>query len=173
MISPLALALVAAVVVVAFLLWGIAEALRRQRRDSAITQLLALFGPAIAAAHADPKQLLAWYPLSNTARKLFPERFAELDAAVGGTFPFNKDQLQDAHARCSSDWLAWERAHDAEYSLKTAQVQDEMVRAGGTTTPLFRTRLAKLEQEKLERYQQRYEEYVKTAKALAAYADAS
>ena len=35
----------------------------------------------------------------------------------------------------------------------------------------LRTRLAAVEQQKLERYQQRYEEYIKTAKAIAAYAD--
>ena len=32
---------------------------------------------------------------------------------------------------------------------------------------------AAVEQQKLERYQQRYEEYIKTAKALAAFADPS
>ena len=70
-----------------------------------------------------------------------------------------------------SDWLAWERAHDAEYSLKAAEVQDEIDRAQGQASPLLRTRLAAVEQQKLERYQQRYEEYIKTAKALAAFAE--
>jgi hypothetical protein len=78
--------------------------------------------------------------------------------------------LKSAHARCSSDWLTWERAHDAEYSLKAAQVEDEISRAGAAT-PLLRTRLAAVEQQKLERYQQRYEEYIKTAKAFAAFVD--
>ncbi len=107
--------------------------------------------------------MLAWYPLAQTSRKLFPEAFKQLDRAAGGAFPFTKDQLQAAHARCSSDWLAWERAHDAEFALKTAQVQDEIDRAG-QASPLLRTRLAAIEQQKLERYQQRYEEYIKTAK---------
>jgi hypothetical protein len=35
----------------------------------------------------------------------------------------------------------------------------------------LRTRLAAIEQQKLESYQQRYEEYIKTAKALAAFTD--
>ena len=35
----------------------------------------------------------------------------------------------------------------------------------------LRTRLAAIEQEKLGRYQQRYEEYIKTAKAIAAYGE--
>ena len=53
--------------------------------------------------------------------------------------------------------------------MKIAQVQDEIDRAG-QASPLLRTRLAAVEQQKLERYQQRYEEYIKTAKAIAAYA---
>ncbi len=79
--------------------------------------------------------------------------------------------MKAAHARWTADWLAWERAHDAEYSLKTAQVQDEIDRVQGQASPLLRTRLAAVEQQKLERYQQRYEEYIKTAKALAAFAE--
>jgi hypothetical protein len=152
----------------AFALWRLAAAVKRQRRDAAIQQALGLFGPAAAAVLQDSRQLLAWYPLARTSRKLFPEAFAELDAAFGGTFPFKKDQVEAAHARCTSDWLAWERAHDAEFSLKSAQVEDEIARAGGPPSTLLRTRLAALEQEKLEAYQRRYEEYIKTAKALAA-----
>jgi len=133
-----------------------------------VQHLLALFGPATVTVLQDSRQLLAWYPLARSARKLFPEAFAELDAAFGGSFPFTKDQLQGAHARCTSDWLAWERAHDAEFSLKAAQVEDDIARAGGPPSALARTRLAALEQQKLEVYQRRYEEYIKTAKALAA-----
>jgi hypothetical protein len=79
--------------------------------------------------------------------------------------------MKAAHSRWTAEWLAWERAHDAECSLKAAQVQDEIDREQGQASPLQRTRLAALEQQKLERYQQRYEEYIKTAKALAAFAD--
>jgi hypothetical protein len=142
--------------------------MERRHRAATVQQLLALFGPATAAVLQDSRQLLAWYPLARSARKLFPEAFAELDGAFGGSFPFTKDQLQAAHARCTSDWLAWERAHDAEFSLKAAQVEDDIARAGGPPSALFRTRLAALEQQKLELYQRRYEEYIKTAKALAA-----
>jgi hypothetical protein len=157
-----------ATVVVAVSLWRLAAAVERRRRDVAIHQALALFGPAGTAVLQDSRQLLAWYPLARGNRTLFPEAFAELDAAFGGTFPFKKDQLEAAHARCTSDWLAWERAHDAEFSLKSAQVDDEIARAGGPPSALLRTRLAALEQQKLELYQRRYEEYIKTAKALAA-----
>ncbi len=115
--------------------------------------------------------MLVWYPLAQASRKLFPEAFKALDEAAGGGFPFTKDQLKAAHARCSSDWLVWERAHDAEYALKAAEVQHEIDRAQGQASTLLRTRLAAVEQQKLERYQQRYEEYIKTAKALAAFAE--
>jgi hypothetical protein len=164
------LVLTAAILAVAYAVWRLRGILELQRRDAAVQELLAIFGPATAAVQHDPVQLLVWYPLAQNSRKLFPDAFAELDKAFGGTFPFAKEQLKAAHARCSSDWLVWERAHDAEYSLKAAQVEDEISRAGAAT-PLLRTRLAAVEQQKLERYQQRYEEYIKTAKAFAAFVD--
>ncbi len=156
---------------VAYVLWRIGDELRRQRREATLRHLLTTFAPAAAAAQQDPKHLLVWYPLAQTSRKLFPDAFKDLDAAAGGAFPFTKEQMKAAHSRWTADWLAWERAHDAEYSLKTAQVQDEIDRVPGQASPLLRTRLAAIEQQKLERYQQRYEEYIKTAKALAAFAE--
>jgi hypothetical protein len=155
----------------AYVLWRIGDEIQRQRREATLQHLLATFAPAAAAAQQDPKQLLVWHPLAQTSRKLFPDAFAALDAAAGGAFPFSKEKLKAAHSRCSAEWLAWERAHDAEYAVKTAQVQDEIDRTQGPASPLLRTRLAALEQQKLERYQQRYEEYIKTAKALAAFAE--
>jgi hypothetical protein len=157
--------------VLALVLWRLGEHINRRRHEAAIQQLLATFAPAAAAVQRDPKQLLVWYPLAQSSRKLFPDAFKALDAAAGGTFPFTKDQVKAAHARCSAEWLAWERAHDAEYALKAAEVQDEIDRVQGQASPLLRTRLAAIEQQKLERYQQRYEEYIKTAKALAALAE--
>lgn len=154
-----------------YAVWRIGDELQRRRRDATVQHLLAMFASAAGAAQHDPKQLLVWYPLSQTSRKLFPEAFRTLDAATGGSFPFTKEQLNAAHARCTSDWLAWERAHDAEYAVKAAEVQDQIDRAQTPASPLLRTRLAAIEQQKLERYQQRYEEYIKTAKALAALAE--
>ena len=151
-----------------YAVWRLGNELQQRRREAILQHMLATFAPAVAAAQHDPKQLIVWYSLAQTSRKVFPDAFRELDAAAGGAFPFTKDQLKAAHARCTSDWLAWERAHDAEYAVKTAQVQDDIDRAQGPASPLLRTRLAALEQQKLERYQQRYEEYIKTAKALAA-----
>ena len=155
----------------AYALWRIGDELQRQRREATLHHLLATFAPAVAAAQQDHRQLLVWQPLAQTSRKVFPEAFKELDAAAGGVFPFTKEHFKAAHARCTADWLAWERAHDAEYAVKAAQVQDEIDRTPGQASPLLRTRLAAIEQQKLERYQQRYEEYIKTAKALAAIAE--
>ena len=152
----------------AYVLWRVGDELRRTRHQAALQQLIATFAPAAAAGQQDPRQIVVWHPIAQASRKLFPEAFKELDAAAGGAFPFTKEQLKAAHARCTADWLAWERAHDAEYSVKSAQVQDEIDRVQGQASPLLRTRLAAVEQQKLERYQQRYEEYIKTAKALAA-----
>lgn len=166
-----ALIATAAALVGAVALRRLAATVERQRHELQVQNLLMMFGPAIAAVHAEPTRLLAWYPLAQKSRTLFPDAFVELDKAFGGRFPFSKDQVQAAHARCSSDWLAWERSHDAEFALKAAQVEDEIARAGGPPSPLLRTRLAALEQQKLERYQQRYEEYIKTAKALASFVE--
>jgi hypothetical protein len=152
-------------------LWRIADELRRARHQATLQQLVATFAPAAAAGQQDPRQIVIWYPLAQASRKLFPDAFRDLDAAAGGAFPFTKEHLKAAHARWTAEWLAWERAHDAEYSVKSAQVQDEIDRAQGPASPLLRNRLAAVEQQKLERYQQRYEEYIKTAKALAAYTE--
>jgi hypothetical protein len=157
--------------VLAYVLWRIGDELQRRRREATLQHLLAMFAPAAAASQQDPKQLLVWHPLAQSSRKLFPEAFKELDAAAGGAFPFTKEQMKAAHSRWTAEWLSWERAHDAEYALKTAQVQDDIDRVQGQASPLLRTRLAAVEQQKLERYQQRYEEYIKTAKALAAFSE--
>ena len=91
-----------------------------------------------------------------------------LDQASGGTFPFSREHLQDAHARWTADWLTWERAHDGEYALRTAALQDELARGAEATTTMGRARTAALEREKLERYHERYQQYIRTAKALQA-----
>lgn len=140
----------------------------RRERDATILALLQTFGPAQAAALQDPKQLLTWYPLAEASRKLFPQAFSALDGATGGRFPFTKEAIERAHARVSSDWLAWEMAHDEEYRLKAATVEQELRRAEGDAAALARARLDRVQHEKIERYQQRYEDYVRTSKALQA-----
>ena len=171
MLNVLLLVVAVSAATVALALLRLVATMDRRRRDATLQRLLELFAPAAAGVQQDPRQLLVWFPIARTSRKLFPDAFAELDKAAGGAFPFTKEQLQAAHARCSSDWLAWERAHDAEYALKVEEVQIDIDRSGGQASPLLRTRLAAVEQQKLERYQQRYEEYIKTAKALAAFVE--
>ena len=156
---------------ITFALWRIGVELQRRRKQATVQHLLAMFAPGLTAAHNDPRQMLVWHILAQTSRKLFPDEFKEIDAAHNGAFPFTKDQVKAAHARWTADWLAWERAHDAEYSVKAAEVQDEIDRVPGHASPLLRTRLAAVEQQKLERYQQRYQEYIQTAKALAAFSE--
>jgi hypothetical protein len=68
----------------------------------------------------------------------------------------------------SSDWLAWEKAHDEEYRIRAAAAEQELARETGDAAALARARLDRIQHEKIERYQQRYEEYVRTSKALQA-----
>jgi hypothetical protein len=128
--------------------------------------VLATFGPAQAAVQQDARQLLVWQPLAESTRKLFPEAFTAVDAATGQRFPFPKAVIERAHSKWTADWLAWEKAHDEEYRLKAATVEQELGRASGDAAALARARLDRVQHEKIERYQQRYEEYIRTAKAL-------
>jgi len=153
--------------------WTIAAALRRPAAPAALAgdaaadralALLQTFAPGIAASTADPRAMLTWVPLAQTARQLYPDAFALLDKAAGARFPFTSEQVLAAHARWSSDWLAWERAHDGEYKLKAAVAEAELIAAGNT--PIARARLDAVEREKLELYQRRYEEYVRVSKQL-------
>ena len=169
--------MVLAVFIVAAAVYGGARAIAREiaaARDAAgrarALQLLAVFAPAVSAADADPRALLVWQPIARAARQLFPDEFAALDRAGGGTFPFSVERIQAAHSRWTADWLGWERTHDAEYKLKAAEVEQELLASGGSA--VARGRLDSVEREKLERYQRRYEEYVRVAKALQALAGA-
>jgi hypothetical protein len=155
-----------AMAIVAWLL--ITRQLRAQRQETAVLMLLQTFGAAQATAQHDPKQLLAWQPLAEGARRLFPAAFATLDAALGAGFPFSKELLERAHARVSSEWLAWEKAHDEEYRIKAAAAEQELKSSTGDAAALARARIDRIQHEKIERYQQRYEDYIRTAKALQA-----
>lgn len=165
MVVPLSALLVAgAVVWAAVRVVGAVRALGRDRERDRMLDLLSLFAPAVSAAAADARVILVWRPLADTARRLFPDEFARLDAAAGGAFPFSRERLEAAHAGWTTDWLAWERTHDSEYKLKAAAVEQEMAVTGAS--PVLRARLEAVEREKLESYQRRYEEYVRVAKAL-------
>ncbi|OFW30648.1 MAG: hypothetical protein A3H97_24125 [Acidobacteria bacterium RIFCSPLOWO2_02_FULL_65_29] len=144
----------------------VAHELTAAHRELARTrslQLISVFAPGIAAAADDPRALLTWQPLASTARHLFPAEFAAIDGAGGGRFPFTTEEIEAAHARWSTDWLAWERSHDAAYKLKAAEIERELASGGTTAT---RARLEAVEREKIDLYQQRYSEYVRVSKAL-------
>jgi hypothetical protein len=166
--------LFAGAVLVAAALWWSAQhivaemrAARDQAARSRTLTLLELFAPALRDAQSDPRTLLAWQPCAKVARQLFPDECAALDRAAGAPFPFTRDQLQAAHAQWTSDWLAWERTHDATYKLKASTLEQELAETGA---PSVRSRLEAIEQEKLDLYQRRYAEYVRIAKALQALA---
>ena len=127
---------------------------------------LTVFAPAVVTAATDPRAVLAWQPLAAAARTLYPKEFGQLDRAFGSTFPFSTEAIERAHARWTADWLAWERRHDADFKLKAATVEHEL---GADVNSLFgRARLDAVEREKLDLYQQHYEEYTRVAKGLQA-----
>ena len=166
------LPLICALVVAGALCWGAQEIVRELRLSRAGAErgralaVVALFAPARAATTADPRALLAWQPLAVAARQLCPGEFAALDRASGGTFPFAVDQIRAAHDQWTTEWLAWERSHDADYKLKAAIAEHELAEAGGSS--IARGKLDAVEREKLDLYQRHYVEYVRTAKALQA-----
>ena len=164
------LPILCALIVAGAVLWAgqqIARAVPRPvDSDRQSATLLALFAPAVAAAAADPRAIVAWHSLAATARTLYPKEFAELDRACGSTFPFSTEAIERAHARWTADWLAWERRHDGEFKLKAATVEHEL--GAAAASPYGRARLDAVEQEKLDLYQQHYEEYTRIAKGLQA-----
>lgn len=139
---------------------------RRRHRQTALLDLLALFGPSVARVQAEPRELVPWSQVATSARVLFPEAFRELDGASGGRFPFSAELIESVHARWTTQWLAWERDHDLEYKRRRAELEAELEGALPARSSVLRARLAEVEQEKLLRYQERYEEYVRVGKAI-------
>jgi hypothetical protein len=165
------LILVAALIVAIAVAWAggrvARELVPRRGLDGAhIASLLTVFSAGMTAAAGDPRALLVWQPLATAARKLFPAEFTALDQAFGSAFPFPPEQIQSAHARWTTDWLEWERAHDGDCKLKAVAVEEELGDRAGS--PYGRARLEAVEREKLEQYQRRYEEYTRVSKALKA-----
>ena len=139
---------------------------RRRQRQSALLEMLALFGPSVARVQVEPRELVPWSQVATSARALFPEAFRELDEASGGHFPFSPDLIESVHARWTTQWLAWERDHDLEYKRRGAELEVELEGESPARSSVLRARLAEVEQEKLLRYQERYEEYVRVGKAI-------
>ena len=129
-------------------------------------QLLQTFAPALAAAQADPARCSRG-SRSRTPRAACCRRISRRSIGrPAAAFPFTADDIEAAHARWTADWLAWERAHDAEFKLKAA-VAGTRARRVGRVAGAARE-LDAVEREKLDIYQRRYEEYVRIAKALQA-----
>ena len=141
---------------------------RRRRREQALLQLLAGLAPAVVAARSDPEALVAWAEVARAARGAFPQASARLDAAAGGRFPFSRELVEAAHARWTADWLAWERQHDVEYKERAALVEQALDAAPAGEAAALQLRLAAVNQEKLQTYQERYEHYVRVGKAIGA-----
>lgn len=160
--------LIPALIVSAAIVWaarqivGSLAVTRARQAEDRLLRILETFAAGIAAADREPRAMLVWQPLAGWARKIFPVEFATLDRASGGTFPFSKEQLEAAHARWTADWLAWESTHDADYKAKAAAAEQEL----SSRSPLARVTLEAIEREKLDRYQRRYEEYIRVAKTL-------
>ena len=157
----LAAAMAWAAAVVARSLKGLQDETARGRQ----AQLLAFLAPALARVREDPAALVDWHRAADVTRALFPEDAAALDRAAGNRYPFTPADVQDAHARWSSAWLAWERANDIAYKTRLATLQSETARAGEAVP---RITLEALEQERLDVYQRRYADYVRVSKALQA-----
>ena len=157
---------------IAFAAFRIAAEIRAGReaaaRERALT-ILQAFTPGLEAARADPRAMLVWQPLAGAVRRLFPSECAMLDDAAGHAFPFPAEQVQTAHAQWTTNWLAWERAHDAEYKDRAAVAEQALAASGGA--PAARAHLDAIEREKLDLYQRKYQEYVQIARALQALID--
>src|SRR5262249_39050619 len=127
--------------------------------------LLGAFAPAVAAAAQDPTVIATWQPVVQSARALFPAEFAALEKATGAAFPCSNELIRQAHARWTTEWLVWERSHDAEFKRRAAAAHAD---ATSPMTAATRAALDAIENEKLELYQRRYADYVRIAKALQA-----
>src|SRR3954468_2677725 len=92
------ISLVGALIVAAAVAWAAVQIVNELRAARTATGgsdrglgLLNLFGAALAATQQDPRAFLVWQPIAKTARQLFPDEFAALDRATGGTFPFSRE----------------------------------------------------------------------------------
>ena len=139
---------------------------RRQHRELLMASLLAGVGPAVA--RADGRELLGWRRVAGTMRALLPDAVGAIEQRTGEPFPFPRAVVDDAHARWTADWLAWEREHDIRFRQRTSALEAELRTSGEADTAAGKARLASLDDEKLQDYQRRYEEYVRVGQALAA-----
>ena len=131
---------------------------RRVRKQEHKEQLMAvlLTASAAAIARAEPRELLAWQSTAKTARRLFPDIVAEIESKGGESFPIPKKVVEDAHAKWTAEWLAWEHHHDADFRKRTSVLEAELQAGGQEHTPDGHARIAALEDEKLQSYHKIY-----------------
>ena len=146
---------------------GVVE-IRRYRREQLLVGLLGIFGAALARGRENPRELVGLVDVAIATRKLFPKTHLELDTISGFSFPFPPDLVEGAYVRWTAEWLAWERQHDLVYKRKAGEIEAELDHCEREAASLTRMRLATIEQEKLQLYQQRYEEYVQVGKVLGS-----
>lgn len=157
-----------------FALVVLIKSIRKHQRQEILMQLFRMFSVPITQAQADPKVLARWSELSVQMRGLFPDIFRKVEASSGVPFPFSFELIESAHAKWTSDWLAWERKHDLEYKERIRAVESELNKVSESIsdeTSALRSRLNAIELEKLGRYQERYEEYVRVGKTIAELKD--
>jgi hypothetical protein len=140
---------------------------RRRHREHVQLRVLEIFGAAIPRVQKVPPELVSWAKLANAARGLFPHAFVSLDAAIGDRFPFPAGLVEGVRARWTSEWLTWEREHDAEYKGRASEIDHNLSVGTQADAQRLRGRLAEIEQEKLLRYQERYEQFVRVSKELS------
>ena len=146
----------------------IVRALGAIRRDRQIQALVETFGPLAAQAREHPRRLLAWHPMAERTRRLFPEAFQALET-TGERFPFSDQLIESVEANWTAEWLEWERNNDTEYREQSAVIEAALDTAEGTEAQVAaRARLDTLERDRLERYQRRYQEYVEVSRGLAS-----
>ena len=104
--------------------WTVAQALTTQDAGHPRATARAPDGDVcsgIASAASDPRAFLIWQR-SPPHGSSIPRR-SPCSTWRRRHVPFTVDQLQAAHARWSTDWLAWERLHDGEHKLKAAMAR--------------------------------------------------
>ena len=141
------------------------------RRDRQIQALVATFGSLAAQAREHPRRLLAWHPIAEQTRQLFPDAFRALESVDGKRFPFSKELIESVEAKWTAEWLEWERNNDTEYRAQSAAIEATLEKAEASATQAARARLDTLERDRLEQYQRRYQEYVEVSRGLAALAE--
>lgn len=168
--STTALALIIGVLIAAALAMHLTRRdLERRHRERLAMTFLTRVAPVVA--RADPRELLAWRGIAHTIRRMHPDIVADLEQVSGNRFPFSVALIEGAQARWTAEWLAWERQHDADYKVRARTAEVKLLADGLDVTREGRARLAAIENEKLQSYQQRYEEYVRVASALKALDD--